>query len=369
VRLALRELRRRPKAFFVPMAILAMLALLLLFPSSILDGIVREVTAGVRNAPADLIVYSSKANGVMMLSKVDPALRSKVDSVPGSATVATFDVSVQPAVIEGQIDSVSVALTSSTDPLRTNIPGPGEGIADGSLKTFAGWTEGVTVLVGPYKRPVKIVGFASGTNLFFANGLIVDRATWMLTGLPPKIVPGPLSPDAVAGEPSQAALVTVEPGADPAQVAAAIDQATDGATITMTRNVAINTMPGIEQQAVLFGYMRGITLLVALVVVALFLSFMTLERAPLYAAMKAIGASSRQLFGAVVLQVVLITAVAITGAALLTYGLNRLPSRMPTVMLPNRVVDTTVALGITALVGACLSLRRVMRVDAKDALG
>jgi putative ABC transport system permease protein len=368
VRLALRELRRRPKAFFVPMAILALLALLLLFPSSILDGIVREVTAGIRTAPADLIVYSSKANGVMLLSQVPPALRSKIDEVPGTATVATFDVKVQPAVIEGETESVSVAVSSSTDPLRTDVPGPNEGIADESLRTFAGWTEGITVLVGPYKRPVKIIGFASGTNLFFANGLIVDRVTSLLIVLP-RDAAVQANPDVAAALASQALLVNVEPGADPKQVAGAIDQATDGATISMTRDVAINTMPGVEQQAITFGYMRGITLLVALVVVALFLSFMTLERAPLYAAMKAIGASSRQLFGAVVLQVVLITAVAITGAALLTYALTRLPSPMPTVMLPNRIIETTMALGITALVGACLSLRRVMRVDAKDALG
>jgi putative ABC transport system permease protein len=370
LKLALRELRRRPKAFFVPTAILAMLALLLLFPSSILDGIVLESTAGMRTVPADLIVYSAKANGVMALSQIGADVRAQVDGVPGTAQVATFDVYPSSAVIEGQTDSVSVALTASSEPLRGDaVPGPNEAIADESLKKVAGFAEGMTVLIGPFKRPVKIIGFASGTNLFFANGLLVDRATLVLSPTNPAEVSEPLPPETANAVPSQALLVTVESGADPEDVARDIDAATGRETITMTVDEAIKRAPGIAEQAIVFDYVRTVTLLVALVVVALFLSFMTLERAPLYAAMKAFGASSRQLFGAVVLQVVVLTAVAIAAAAFLTWSLTRMPSQVPTVMTPDRVIETTVALGFTALMGACLSLRRVMRVDAKDALG
>jgi hypothetical protein len=365
MRMALRELRRRPKAFLVPVSILALLALLLLFPSSILDGIVQEVTAGMRNVPADLVVYSKAANGVQLRSQIDAQVRGQVDAVPGTGQVSTFDVLVLAGVPEGKTDAdaVSLALTASNESLRTPIPATGEAIADESLRTGAGIAEGTKIAVGPFKKTVTITGFTSGSNLYFANGLIVSRET-MVGMFPP-----PMTPEQVAALPSQALLVKVDDGAEPKEVAAAIDEATAGQTITMTRDRAVKATPGIEQQEITFGYMRGITLLVALVVVALFLSFMTLERAPLYAAMKAIGASSRQLFSAVILQVIVITAVAISAATAMTYGLTRLPSAMPTVLQPARLVETTVALGFTALLGACLSLRRVMSVDAKDALG
>jgi putative ABC transport system permease protein len=369
MRMALRELRRRPKAFFVPIAILALLALLLLFPSSILDGIVLETTASVRTVPADLVSYAADANGIMLRSQIPPAVREQVAGVPGVAGVATFDVTVSVVVPEGKTDAVAVALQSSSEPLRTAVPAPGEAIADESLKDLAGFHEGMTVLLGAGRRPVKITGFSSGTNLWFANGLIVDRSTWFTTTAQLDAAKPAIPAEMANAAPTQALLVTVDPGAKPKDVAVAVDQATNGVTQSMTREIAVKSTPGIEQQEAIFAYMRGITLLVALVVVALFLSFMTLERAPLYAAMKAIGASSRQLFGAVVIQVVTITAIAITGAAVMTYSLTRLPSRMPTVMLPNRLIETTFALGITALLGACLSLRRVISVDAKDALG
>jgi putative ABC transport system permease protein len=145
--------------------------------------------------------------------------------------------------------------------------------------------------------------------------------------------------------------------------------ATGGQTETLTRAEAVRAMPGIEQQQSTFGYIRAVTLTVALVVVGLFLSFVTLERAPLYAVLKAVGASSRQLFVGMVAQVLLITVVAVLAAALVTWGLTQIPFELPTVMRLARVVETLVALGATAVAGSALSLRRVVAIDPADAIG
>jgi putative ABC transport system permease protein len=154
-----------------------------------------------------------------------------------------------------------------------------------------------------------------------------------------------------------------------AAVADAIDQATGGTTQTLTRAEAVRAMPGVEQQESTFGYIRLVTLTVALVVVGLFLSFMTLERAPLYAVLKAIGASSRQLFVVLIVQVVMITLIAVAAAAAVTWGLTQIPFELPTLMRPERLVETTAALTATAVIGSTLSLRRVVRVDPADAIG
>ena len=103
--------------------------------------------------------------------------------------------------------------------------------------------------------------------------------------------------------------------------------------------------------------------------VGLFLSFMTLERAPLYAVLKAIGASSRQLFVVLIVQVVMITVVAVLAAAAITWGLTFIPFELPTLIRPERLVETMVALSVTAIIGSTLSLRKVVRVDPADAIG
>lgn len=367
MRMAIRELLRRPRSFFVPVSILGLLALLLLYPSSILDGIVLEMTAAMRNAPADLVVYTRAANGLMARSNIKPDVREKVDAVPGTAKVATFDVMVYSGVAEGVKDPLGFALTASNEALGERSPEPGEAIADMSLRDRMGIHEGTRIEVGPGKVPVTVVGFTSGSNLFFASGLIVAKAT-MLQVLAPTQKPEAIQA-VLAGIGSQALLVTVDEGIEPARVAAAIDQATNGATQTMTRDTAVRRMPGIAEQETTFGYMRAITLIVALVVVALFLSFMTLERTPLYAALKAIGASSRQLYLAVLAQVLVMTLAAVTMASLITFTLTRLPTQLTTVMLPHRVIETTSALAFTAVVGSALSLRRVVSVDPADAIG
>jgi putative ABC transport system permease protein len=309
----------------------------------------------------------------MARSEVKSDIRQKVDAVPGTAQVATFEVLPFGATAEGHPEPLGLALTASNQALgAAKAPAPGEGVADVSLRTRQGLTEGTKLLVGPYKVPITIVGFTTGTNLFFAGGMVVHPLTWLLalSGFPSPPPEGmAAAATAAADGDSQALLITVDKGVNPAEVATAVDRATDGQTQVFTRDEAIRAMPGIEQQEATFGYMRAITLIVALVVVALFLSFMTLEKAPLYAALKAIGAASQQLYLALVVQVLLITAAAVASAALITFALSRLPSQLPTVMQPGRVIQATVALALTAVLGSALSLRRVVNVDPADAIG
>ncbi|HEV7761272.1 MAG TPA: hypothetical protein VGO78_19830, partial [Acidimicrobiales bacterium] len=393
MKMAAREILRRPRSFFVPVAILLLLALLLLYPSAILDGILEDTSAAIENAPADLIVYSKEANGVILRSRVDSALRSQVTGVDGVDQVASFDVILFAGRVEGRDQPVGFAVQASDQPIGGQVPGPGEALADSSLREKAGLHEGSEVIVGPLRVPVKIVGFTHGTNLWFAGGLVVDKATWLATlgqvapaapgetpdgadlsttdpatQLPPgppdststtsttttssdssalptgpttpagstttapnpfgsdEIVPlaqgaraqptsttttasttttvptstttSPTSTSAVPttsipastttvpagaapgdeaapppeppGAGTQALLVQVKASADVATVAAAIDEATGGATQSLTRADAVRAMPGVEQQESTFGYIRLVTLTVALVVVGLF---------------------------------------------------------------------------------------------------
>lgn len=362
MRLAWRELLRRPGAFLVPMGTLLLLALLLLYPSALLDGIVGDGTAAMRNASADLIVYARDANGVILRSQVDPETRASVAEVPGVARVSTFDVALFTGTVKGHDEPVGLALLSSDRAIDSARPKPGEAYVDASLRGRAGVEEGKTLLVGPFAVPVKVVGFTHGTNLLFSAGFVVDKRTWLAAW-------GSTPDGDLTTAPSQALLVRVGEGQDAGEIADAIDRATRDTTETFSRSAAVRAMPGVKQQEATFGYIRVVTLGVALLVVGLFLSFVTLERAPLYAVMKAVGASSRQLFGGMVFQVLGITDLALYLAALLTWGLTRVLVDLPGEMRMSRFIQTAVALRTAALVGAALSLRRVARIDPAEAIG
>lgn len=367
MRIAWRELLRQPRSFLVPLAILLLLALLLLYPSAVLDAVVEETSAALRHAPADLVVYSHEANGVILRSQVDAPTRERIAALPGAAQVATLDVALFTGQVSGRDEPVGVALLASDHRIGAEVPGPGEALADSSLRDRAGVREGSQLVVGPFRVPVTVTGFTTGTNLWFGGGLVVDKATWLaVLG-----ASGASSPSSAtsASSASQALLVRVDDGADPGDVAAAIDRTTGGATETFTRAAAVQALPGMKQQESTFGYIRAATLTVAVVVVGLFLSFVTLERAPLYSVLKAVGASSRQLFVGLVWQVVTVTDLAVLAAAGITWALTRLPVELPAELRWDRVVETTIALRVAAVVGSVLSLRRVVRVDPADAIG
>jgi putative ABC transport system permease protein len=316
----------------------------------------------MRSASADLIVYSHDANGVILRSQVAPETRDAVAGVAGVERVSTFDVALFTGTVKGDQEPVGLALLASDRAISSARPKPGEAYVDDSLRGRAGVEVGRTLLVGPFAVPIKVVGVTHGTNLLFSSGFVVDKETWLsVWGIAPGGDP--------ATAPSQALLVRLDPDRDTGDVAAAIDRATRDETETFTRSAAVKAMPGVKQQEATFGYIRVVTLGVALLVVGLFLSFVTLERAPLYAVMKAVGASSRQLFSGMVFQVLGITDLALYLAALVTWGLTRLLADLPGEMRMSRFIQTAVALRTAALVGAALSLRRVARIDPAEAIG
>lgn len=377
MRLFWRELLRKPRSFLVPVGTLLLLALLLLYPSAILDGVVQDGTAALRNAPADLIVYAHDANGVILRSQITPGTRRDVASVDGIESVATFDVMLLTGrVFEDNAEPLGFAVIASDREIGDAVPAIGEALADSSLKGKGGLGLGSKVMIGPFHHAVTVTGFTSGTNLLFSGGLVVNKSTWLAAlgdnggaAAGEELANAPDERARMAAAGSQALLVTLADGADASEVAAAIDKKTGGDTDTMTRSAAVKAMPGVSQQEATFGYIRMVTFTVALVVVGLFLSFLTLERAPLYAAMKAIGASSSQLSFGMVMQVLWITDVALYAAILATWLLTKLPIELPTELRMARIMETGFALRTAALVGASLSLRRVMRIDPADAIG
>ena len=76
------------------------------------------------------------------------------------------------------------------------------------------------------------------------------------------------------------------------------------------RTEAADSIGGVRQQRSVFNQIIGVTLVIAIVVVALFFALLTVERIGLYGMLKAIGARSRTLFGGVVLQAVVVALIA-----------------------------------------------------------
>lgn len=368
MRLALKELRRRPGRFVLATVVLTLISLLLMLLGGLLDGLIGSSTGAYRAQPGDLIVYSSGSQNSLVRSRITPEDRASVEQTSGVNAV-------------GGLGSIQLGARGDDDPnsrtpfatilfgyelaprgLPATPPRTGAVYADDALKA-KGVAVGDTLLLGPQRSPVTVLGFVTDTQYSGQPSLWGSLATW-------RDVTAKNRPDQTGGDTVQALIVKTD-GSNPSAVATAIDKATNGSTTTLTLNQATEELPGVAQQTATFNQIIGVTVLVALVVVALFFALITVERTAQYGILKAIGASGLTLFAGVVVQAVTVTlfaaAIGVTGALIFDAAIP--PGSIPFQATPARLAGSVGLMLFASVSGCAFSLRRVLRIDPASAIG
>ncbi len=356
--LSVTELRRRPGRFAVATVVLTFLTLLLLFLGGLLDGLYLGSTGAIRAQQGEAIVYSADARDSFLRSRIDSGLRAAVEGVDGVDEVGGLGfVLLGAETPDGTSTDVAVGGYELSPKGVPDPPADGQAYADTRLEAD-GVTTGDTLLVGPARTPIEVVGFVDDTNFLLQGGLWVNLGTW-------RSVQNANRPDAAVTDDVVQVLVVrgdVSPGA--------IDAATAGATSSLTVDEAVLALPGVKEQRATFNQIIYSTLVVVLAIVGLFFSLLTIERIGLYGVLKAIGASSRRLFAGLATQAAAVAVVAfVIGSALALLLALALPAEVPLQLTPGRFVFTFIGLLIAAMLGSAISLRRVVRIDPASAIG
>jgi hemin transport system permease protein len=368
VRLALRELWRRPGRFVAATLTLTLVGLLVMFLGGLLDGLINGSIAAIRAQDGDAIVYSSTSEATFQRSRIDPDVRAEVESVDGVADTGGLGVVQLGARVPGNgpRELASTALFGY-ELAPDGVPDPpaaGEAYADSVLKAD-GVEEGMEILVGPARSPITVIGFVDDTTYSGQGSLWAAADTWRTVLTANR--PDQQLDDGVF----QALVVRAADGVDADELVARIDEATAGVTETLTIGEAIDAVPGVSQQRTVFNQIIGVTIAIAVTVVGLFFALLTVERIPLYGVLKAVGARSATLFGGLLTQAVTVTVIALVIAAAMSVGLDALvpPGSIPIDVTVGRIVSSALLLLVAAVVGCAFSLRRVLRIDPASAIG
>ena len=224
MRLALRELRRRPGRFLVASGLVAFLTVLLLLLGGLLDGLFLGSTGAIRAQEADVFVYSREARQSFLRSRIDPELRARVARVPGVADVSGLGVALLGARVPGETDVADVTVVGYEEANREvpAPPGPDEAYADRRLEA-SGVDVGDTLQVGPTGDPLRVIGWVHDTSFLLQGGLWVEPGTW-------RAILADARPDAALRPGVFQVLTARADGVDAATLAARIDDATGGAT-------------------------------------------------------------------------------------------------------------------------------------------
>lgn len=368
MKLALRELVRRPGRFITATVILTLIAILLMFLGGLLDGLTRSSTGAVRAQDADALVFSESSQASFLRSRIEPDVRSMIESEL-SSDVGGLGVVLLGARVPGKgprdLANVAVWGYELTPTGVPEPPGPSQAWADEILQAD-GVEIGQELLVGPARTPIEVVGWVKNTSYNGQAGLWTDVDTW-------RAVLNANRPDAALAEGVFQALVVRRDRTQSTvgDLPTAVEQVLGERVIALTVQEAIDEIPGVTEQQTTFNQILGVTVVIALVVIALFFALLTVERSALYGVLKAIGAHSRTIFAGLVVQAVVVTFVAalIAGLVVIVLDLVIPPGSIPLYISPSRIVTSIVLLLIAAVIGSAFSLRRVLNVDPASALG
>ena len=337
--------------------------LLVLALGGIFAGAIERVTYYIRTSPATLFVSQAGVRTMHMSASVlPPNTAGVVRTVPGVAWAAPIGfTSGSVAGPTGRQLSYLIGYDTTsghggpTSLISGHVPqAAGEAVIDEQAadQLGVGLGERVTVL----GAPLRAVGFSSSGTSITNTTVFVDQAQFAR----------------IRDNRVSYVLVKTASGADPDAVAERLRTVLDGATV-QTRDEFADSEARVvtDMSADLLRLMSTIGLLIALAVIALGLMTATLNRIRDFAVLKALGATTGRLVGAVVVQVLWTVLLGTAGATLVAILLSwMLPLAAPAVQIvvtAPAVAQTTLSALVVGLAAALWPLRRIAALDAATA--
>jgi putative ABC transport system permease protein len=345
---------------------IALLVFLILFQQALRDGLLTSFTGAIEHQTAPVLVYSTDGRRNLQSSSLTPRQQAQVRTIRGVAAAGRIGQSTVSVRAGGAIKAAAVIgyerrdLGAPEDLVAGRYPAAGgEGVAN-ETDASLGFGLGDVVRVAPGGYRIRIVGQSSDTNLQATPTVFVRYPSWEQAVLT-------ANPDARTPLPNALGLAP-EPGVSPDQLVARVNR-TSPELEALTREDAASKAPGVAQVSRSFLVIFLLYGLVVPLVIGLFFLIITLQKARSLTLLRAIGARSRTLIWALMVQVLVVSGLGIAMGTLLFLPVSFL--RVGS--LPLRFDVAAVAgwgLGILALgiASSWFSARRVLRIEPAEAL-
>ncbi len=363
--LALNEIRRGKGRFAAIVSALSLIVFLVLVLAALADGLFFGATGAVRNTSATAYVFAADAEGSLVRSRLAVDDVDAVASAPGVIEAGPVGVLLTGgAGPDGPIDLAVFGIdpggagapTQVVEGVLPRADEDGTAAVDAALRD-AGVTLGSQVSVGDVSATV--VGFTADSEYQLQPTMWTTVDTWrsMRDAVRPELRGQADTINAVA--------VVTQPGADLGAIAAAVPN-----TTALTAEETGLAIPGVEQQNSTLNSIIYTTLAVAGLVVALFFALLVLEKRELFAALKALGASTRRLGSGVILQALVASVLGvIIGSVVARLFDLIIPPEVPTLYRTETLITIAVFTVVAGVVGALFSLRRIAKIDPATAIG
>lgn len=132
----------------------------------------------------------------------------------------------------------------------------------------------------------------------------------------------------------------------------------------------IDKLPGYTAQNMTFEMMIGFLFVISLIVIAVFLYILTMQKMQNFAVMRAQGIPSKTLVGATIAQsVILVTIGSLLGLLVMAIFAVALGSKVPMNFTPTIMISGVVGMILMGIIGSLIPIRQILKVDPAQAIG
>ncbi len=329
---------------------IVLISYLIFILTSLALGLARENTDAINSWHVERVTLNADANVDMRQSFLSQQQAGKLtndEAYMGETSVVAKAPHRQQlsAVFVGlkanQFVAQGVRLTSGH-----RVRASHEIVADEAFK-LAGYKLGSRLKLNDDQTKYTIVGFTKNAKLNIAPVVYGQLATWRsLRGM----TAGPVASAVVSRN-------------------AHYHNGHTG-TKTYTTKQIIAKLPGYSAQNMTFGLMIGFLMVISLVIIAVFLYILTMQKLPNYAVLRAQGIPSRMLVGATISQsLLLVISGLVLGALLTAVTALALPAAVPMAFDIPALAGVAAGLVVMAVLGALIPIKSVVSVDPVSVIG
>lgn len=372
MRLALRELRRSKVRFILLTVAIGLLVFLAFFMQTLLVNLLGFFTGALEHQSATVLVYGKDARRSLEGSVITPAQVDSVGAVEGVGSSGplgerSFTVRANGKDVDAILFGYDLGGPGEPTRMTTGLlpQRAGEGVGS-SIDADQGFGVGDTVEIVPggagvgTPLPVRIVGTAAESRFSVLPTVFVSWDTYVAAA---KVA----NPAATTVLPSAVAVIP-EKGVSPADLAARINRAVPGVD-ALTRDQAVADAPGVSSVSQSFSLIIGLTYIVITIVIGFFFVILTVQKTASLTLLRAIGADTRTLVGALFVQVLIVVVLAMgIGAGILALAALGSSPVFPISADPALIARVGGTILVLALLAALVAARRIARIDPIDAV-
>ncbi|WP_281166048.1 ABC transporter permease [Liquorilactobacillus sicerae] len=350
--LAFKEIRHEKLRYGLIISMIVLIAYLVFILTSLAQGLAEENTAAIKSWDGQRIILNQDANINLSQSLITKKASQQQKITRQEAYLG------QAAVVAKKADHAKISaqfigiknqqfIAKKLDLTQGKLPQtPQQIVVDQSFKD-QGYHLNDHLQLNSQTTSFKIVGFVKNAKLSIAPVIYGQLKTWKKL----KNLTGNFQASAIVSK-------------------KASYQATTKELKSYSISKFISELPGYAAQNATFSLMIGFLMVIALIVIAVFLYILTIQKTRNYAVLRAQGVPAAFLVKATLAQAGLLVIVGICLAGVLT-GLTAwlIPASVPMSFQPAVLISLAAGLIVTAMLGALIPIWTIIKIDPISVIG